>query len=334
MQPIERVGVFALLFLVVMVVAVWLFDREPADLATEVAANERALPAESARSTTSTRVPQLGQMTESSRRKTSAPQKPATSDWKSRKQLRELALAEQAQAAKAPAGLPVSTPKQALTAAPKPSLETRTNGGRHIASNDPSRTSASKKKAEVLQPKTSKVGTEKARRSPSESTSSKPGQSTLSTREYVVRAGDTLSEISESQLGTATRWKELEALNNVSANQLKVGMKLRLPSSKTIAKDATSKPAVLKPKAASTAPTKAGSYRVGSGDSLWLIAKRQLGDGNRWSEIAALNSSINPDKLVVGSSLVMPTGAAQPKATQIAKSTTPARSTSSKPRVR
>lgn len=42
------------------------------------------------------------------------------------------------------------------------------------------------------------------------------------------------------------------------------------------------------------------TYTVKSGDSLWKIAKLQLNDGNKYSEIAKLNNIDNPNNLQVG----------------------------------
>ena len=43
------------------------------------------------------------------------------------------------------------------------------------------------------------------------------------------------------------------------------------------------------------------------GDSLWNIAEEQLGDGNRYTEILALNPQIEEDEpLFVGTKLKMP----------------------------
>lgn len=47
-------------------------------------------------------------------------------------------------------------------------------------------------------------------------------------------------------------------------------------------------------------------HTVVSGDSLWYIAKRYLGDGSRYNEIATLNNISNPDKLAVGQVLKLP----------------------------
>lgn len=48
------------------------------------------------------------------------------------------------------------------------------------------------------------------------------------------------------------------------------------------------------------AKTPAKSYTVKAGDTLWLIAKRELNDGSKYSEIAKLNNISNPNKINVG----------------------------------
>lgn len=61
---------------------------------------------------------------------------------------------------------------------------------------------------------------------------SAPAANTTGER-YTVRAGDTLSEISQRQLGTSRRWKEIIALNRDQiddASDLQVGMVLKLPA--------------------------------------------------------------------------------------------------------
>lgn len=55
-------------------------------------------------------------------------------------------------------------------------------------------------------------------------------------------------------------------------------------------------------------PPQAKTYTVQSGDCLWNIAKKQLGDGGRWKEIHNLNLDkiSNPNKIHAGQVLVMP----------------------------
>ncbi|AQR93516.1 LysM peptidoglycan-binding domain-containing protein [Clostridium saccharoperbutylacetonicum] len=53
-------------------------------------------------------------------------------------------------------------------------------------------------------------------------------------------------------------------------------------------------------------PPQPKNYTVIEGDTLWHIAKRFLGDGNRYGEIATLNNISNPDIIYVGQVLNLP----------------------------
>lgn len=50
----------------------------------------------------------------------------------------------------------------------------------------------------------------------------------------------------------------------------------------------------------------ATSYTVQKDDTLWAIAKRFLGSGSRWEEIAKLNPDVDPKSLEVGTVLLLP----------------------------
>ena len=68
---------------------------------------------------------------------------------------------------------------------------------------------------------------------PKPGTSGKPSTATPapSGRVYVVKSGDTLAKIAQSQLGKASRWPEIAKLNNLrDPNRIAVGQRLRLPS--------------------------------------------------------------------------------------------------------
>ncbi len=54
--------------------------------------------------------------------------------------------------------------------------------------------------------------------------------------------------------------------------------------------DTTAKPTIQEQ--ARTAPQIPKTYTVKSGDTLWLIAKKLLGDGGRWPELYALNKGV------------------------------------------
>jgi len=150
-------------------------------------------------------------------------------------------------------------------------------------------------------------------------------------RTYVVQAGDTVSEISERELGTYKRWREIVAANpGLDPARLKVGQKLALPDG-VVAARATAEPAttdrstgrptntggtgrVADATPADRTPTgeRAGAgstYVVQAGDTLTGIAARELGDDERWREIQALNDGLDPRRLAVGMRLELPGGA-------------------------
>ncbi|MFB7722203.1 LysM peptidoglycan-binding domain-containing protein [Nocardia sp. NPDC058058] len=53
-------------------------------------------------------------------------------------------------------------------------------------------------------------------------------------------------------------------------------------------------------------PPAAQTYTVESGDTLWAIAERFYGDGNRYQQIADANGIPNPDAINVGQVLTIP----------------------------
>lgn len=121
-------------------------------------------------------------------------------------------------------------------------------------------------------------------------------------RGYVVRPGDTLGEIARRELGSSTRWTEIQALNgNLDPKRLHAGVTIALPAGGSN----TSRQV-----AAKTSPGGSGArtYSIRRGDTLSAIAARELGSADRWSEIAALNPSVDPARLSVGASIQLPAG--------------------------
>lgn len=49
-----------------------------------------------------------------------------------------------------------------------------------------------------------------------------------------------------------------------------------------------------------------GTYTVQRGDTLWSIALRVYGDGQRWKDIVAANPGMVPEKLRVGQTINLP----------------------------
>ena len=59
------------------------------------------------------------------------------------------------------------------------------------------------------------------------------GQDSTSTRTYVVKSGDTLSDIAQSEMGDAKRWPELYAANKDAVGKdpdmIHPGLELKIP---------------------------------------------------------------------------------------------------------
>ena len=119
---------------------------------------------------------------------------------------------------------------------------------------------------------------------------------------YRVHRGDTLSSISERELGTIARWHDLAHLNRfqlgTNPDHLEPGWVILLP------------PDAPPP---SQGPTEV--VTVERGDTLWSIAERELGTPNRWGELWDLNLRRTqpdglrmglPDRLLPGWRIVVP----------------------------
>ncbi|MEM7516013.1 MAG: LysM peptidoglycan-binding domain-containing protein [Planctomycetota bacterium] len=122
-----------------------------------------------------------------------------------------------------------------------------------------------------------------------------------SAREYTVRSGDTLSAIASRELGSAKLWPQIERANpKLNPKRLLVGTKILLPNL-----DRTHSPV-----AVAALESGATTYTVQAGDVLGKISQRMLGTAKRWTEIRDLNPTVNPDRLHVGTVLVLPAASA------------------------
>ncbi len=163
--------------------------------------------------------------------------------------------------------------------------------------------------------------------------------------EYIVESGDTLRAIAQKTLGDENHWPEIAQLNEIeTASALRVGRILKIPS---IAKlpppqiphpqipdpqtpesqspePQTAQPRDLIPSPAPPSPrsTPSNTYTVQPGDTLSTIAKKTLGNSNRWREIAQINRITNPAILRVGMVLKIPSPTS-PLASQPPKASTP-----------
>ena len=309
MQSIERYGVVALLFLVVTVVAVLVWDGggEP-DPTVKAADRGAAAAAEKPR----------GKRRNQNRR----PEEPAAG----------MVPAED-QVAQAATGRPEDTSRIELHLAPsaRPLTRDRVDDRDQVVQLDPQRNAGMRPADSTRRddsppaiPWDDRARTQEQPRS--QWSTAEPRQRVASggAGTYTVAPGDTLSEIAQRELGTYKRWREIVDANpGLDPAKISVGQVLRLPGATAQIQQPAPEPRVAAPEpqrqverprsqpaaARPSAPATGNSVRVASGDSLWKIAARTLGDGERWREIAALNPGLNPDKLFVGQEIVVPAGA-------------------------
>ncbi len=136
------------------------------------------------------------------------------------------------------------------------------------------------------------------------------------TTRYTVKPGDTLYELAAKVLGNGNRWRELREMNSgvVPADgTLRVGMRLVLPKSAEKTPEVAPKRST-EPKRATPerSPSRTADgpryYVVKPGDTLGLIAQRELGTVRRTEDILKVNSSRirDEDQIYIGMKLELP----------------------------
>ncbi len=118
-------------------------------------------------------------------------------------------------------------------------------------------------------------------------------------RTYTVKKGDTLWGIAKRELGAGRRYTEIKEQNGLKSNTIRVGQVLKLPT------DGVPEPTP-KPAPGPTPAPEPRTYTVKKGDTLWGIAKRELGAGKRYTEIKEQNG-LKSDIIRVGQALLLPT---------------------------
>lgn len=133
-----------------------------------------------------------------------------------------------------------------------------------------------------------------------------------SERIYVVKKGDNLSSIASHEMGSVNKWRELLAANEDvlhGSTALKIGMKLKIPAAAGKGTTSLADPAPAPAAEVPVAPS-AGEreYVVKAGDSLWLIAKNEMGSEKLVGALRAANKGVlgGSDDLKVGTTLKIP----------------------------
>lgn len=133
-------------------------------------------------------------------------------------------------------------------------------------------------------------------------------------RLITVKDGQTLSEIAAKHLGDGNKWPLIMAVNDDVLDKpenLRAGMKLRIPAEDEArlveeANNALARTGEEAEQPAPSAPVK--TYTVKEGDSLYRIAAKQLGDGERYKELFEANRTkiSKADDIRVGMTLKLP----------------------------
>ena len=118
--------------------------------------------------------------------------------------------------------------------------------------------------------------------------------------EYVVKTGDSLWKIAETQTGSGYNWTKIAEANKIkNPGVLFKDQKLIIPKIEAKVAEIKKAPAVtIKP---------GTTYTVVKGDSLWKIAVKTYGDGFKWTQIWKTNQKVirDPNKLEVGMKLTL-----------------------------
>jgi nucleoid-associated protein YgaU len=122
--------------------------------------------------------------------------------------------------------------------------------------------------------------------------------STAAQKTVSVKGGDSLWKLAQQNLGRGKRWPELLAANPniVDPNQIRAGAELNLPAA-----DAASA------SARNASNNAASRIKVRKGDTLWTLAKSNLGRSSAWPCLAAANPSISdPNRIYENQELIVP----------------------------
>ena len=133
-----------------------------------------------------------------------------------------------------------------------------------------------------------------------------------------VKEGETLSELASEHLGSAGKWQLIMDVNTdvlEKPEHLRAGMKLRIPAEPVVEVIEEANTALAGPGSARQTPpapeqptSGRSTYTVKEGDSLYRIAQKVLGDGDRYDEIYKANKDKlkNASDIQVGMTLKMP----------------------------
>ncbi len=127
-----------------------------------------------------------------------------------------------------------------------------------------------------------------------------PAATNAARKTVSVQRGDSLWKLAKQNLGHGSRWAELLAANRgiADANRIRAGAQLNLPE------------AAATPRSKRVASSIAKlTLKVHRGDTLWSLAKANLGRFSAWHCLAAANPSVSdPNRIYENQELFVPAG--------------------------
>jgi nucleoid-associated protein YgaU len=118
---------------------------------------------------------------------------------------------------------------------------------------------------------------------------------------YTLKKGDSYYSIAKQELGNAARWKEIEKLNGIPAEELRSGKTIKLPAKEAAVTSISTPPSV------DVGSTGNGRVHVvAAGETLSDISKKHFGTTTKWKDIVKANPGVDPEGLHVGQKLNLP----------------------------
>lgn len=140
---------------------------------------------------------------------------------------------------------------------------------------------------------------------------------------YTVKKGDSYYTIARDQLGDASRFQEIQDLNDIDPYELKVGQKLKLPA-RSPGRSRSGSGSNGSTSSASRSSGDGDTYVVQKGDTLDIISEKVYGTSKRWRDIAAANDIADPTDLRVAQVLTIPGGRTTSGSTSTSTTRSPA----------
>lgn len=129
---------------------------------------------------------------------------------------------------------------------------------------------------------------------------------------HTVAKGESLWIIAEKYYQKGSDWTRIAEANGIDdASKIEIGQTITIPNVDiTTATPETTEPSpipqITDEAATTTNEITENTYTVTKGDSLWKIALRAYGDGNKWVDIASVNNLKNPSIIHTGNTFTIP----------------------------